>query len=133
MSIYDQNNEHLRLYFVASIKKMWPVLDRLAQILYEYDFEGVAHDIAPQLQVRASFPNSPWFDPEKNRERRWFSVFFQWGAPSDAWTYEEGEGESPEALIEIYENLDDKNLLKTAHCVVMKKDLHVETHDLGRL
>ncbi len=54
----------------------------------------------------------------------------EWGAPSDAWTNEEGERDSPSALIEIYENIgvDNKNLLKVAHSVIEAKDLHVKVH-----
>ena len=128
LRIFDEENEYLREYFTSSLRKLWPTVNKLAQFLYEYEFEGGLSDDQPQLQARVSLSTTPWFDPEKSTERRWFSVLLEWGAPSDAWTNEEGERDSPEALIEIYENIDDKSLLKVAHSVIEAKDLHVKMH-----
>ena len=105
----------------------------IAQLLYEYDLEAGFRDETPDLQVRVSLPKSPWFNPEHSEVRRWFSAFIRWGTPGEAWTHEEGPGESPEAELEVYENLDDKNLLKIAHSVIISKDLHVKTQNLGSL
>ncbi len=128
LKIYDEEREQLRQYFVISVTKLWPILERLAQFLYEYDFEAAPHEETPDLQVRVSLPNSPWFDPEQSQQRRWFSVFFRWGAPADAWTHDESPGESPEAELQIYENLDDLKLLKVGHSIIMSKQLHVKVH-----
>lgn len=129
LKIYDEENEHLREHFGVSLRKLWPTIDKLAQSLYEYEFEGgLSGNERPQVQARVSLTTRPWFDPERSPERRWFSVFLEWGAPSDAWTHREGERNAPEALIEIYENVDDKKLLKVAHSIVEAKDLHVKTH-----
>lgn len=118
---------------MVSTQKLWPIFERLAQFLYEYSFEGGFRDETPDLQVRVSLPKSPWFDPERGDVRRWFSAFIRWGAPAEAWTHEEGPGESPGAELEIYENLDDQNLSEIGQCVIMSKDLHVKTRNLGRL
>jgi hypothetical protein len=133
LKILDPKNEHLRQYLVVSTEKLWPIFERLAQFLYEYTLEGGFRDETPDLQVRVSLPKSPWFNPERSNVRRWFSAFIRWGAPAEAWTHEEGSGESPEAELEIYENMDDKNLRKIGHCVILSKDLHVKTQNLGRL
>lgn len=133
LKIFDSKNEHLREYLVISTQKLWPIFERLAQFLYEYDLEAGFRDMTPELQIRVSLPESPWFNPEHSQVRRWFSAFIRWGAPSEAWTHEEGLGETPEAELEIYENLDDENLLKIAHGIIMSKDLHVKTQNLGRL
>jgi len=133
LKIFDSKNEQLRQYLVVSTQKLWPIFERLGQFLYECSLEAGFRDETPDLQVRVSLPKSPWFDPERSDVRRWFSAFIRWGAPAEAWTHEEGPGESPEAELEIYENLDDRNLSKIAHSVIMSKDLHVKTQHLGRL
>ena len=129
LRIFDQENEHLREYFTASLRKLWPTVNQLAQFLYEYELEGgLSGDERHQVQARVSLTTKPWFNPERSPERRWFSVFLDWGAPSDAWTNEGGDRDAPEALIEIYENVDDNNLLKVARSVIEAKDLHVKMH-----
>ena len=133
LKIFDPKNEHLRQYLVVSTQKLWPIFERLAQFLYEYSFESGLRDETPELQVRVSLPKSPWFNPEHSDVRRWVSALIRWGAPAEAWTHEEGPGESPVSELEIYENLDDENLLKIGQCVIMSKDLHVKTRNLGRL